>query len=55
MVASDAFVEWAHDAGQRPGTSRRRSRNGSPRALDVILEINLRGALQIRKAFVNAV
>lgn len=32
MVASDAFVEWAHVHGQRYGTSRRRSRNASPKA-----------------------
>lgn len=55
MVAGDAFVEWAHVHGQRYGTSKKAVEDRIAQGADVILEIDFQGALQIRKAFVNAV
>jgi len=55
MVASDAFVEWAHVHGQRYGTSKKAIEERIAQGADVILEIDFQGALQIRKAFANAV
>ena len=55
MVASDAFVEWAHVHGQRYGTSKRAIEERIAQGADVILEIDFQGAIQIRKAFANAV
>ncbi|MFM9424784.1 guanylate kinase [Variovorax sp. GrIS 2.14] len=55
MVASDAFVEWAHVHGQRYGTSKRAVEERIAQGADVILEIDFQGAIQIRKTFANAV
>jgi guanylate kinase len=55
MVASEAFVEWAHVHGQRYGTSKRAIEERIAQGADVILEIDFQGAIQIRKAFANAV
>ncbi len=55
MVASDAFVEWAHVHGQRYGTSKRAIEERIAQGADVILEIDFQGAIQIRKTFANAV
>ena len=55
MVASDAFVEWAHVHGQRYGTSKRAIEERIAQGADVILEIDFQGAIQIRKTFTNAV
>ncbi|CAN7262875.1 guanylate kinase [Variovorax sp. LjRoot290] len=55
MVASDAFVEWAHVHGQRYGTSKKAIEERIAQGADVILEIDFQGALQIRKTFANAV
>ena len=55
MVAADAFVEWAHVHEQRYGTSKRAIEERIAQGADVILEIDFQGALQIRKAFGNAV
>ena len=55
MVASDAFVEWAHVHGQRYGTSKRAIEERIAQGTDVILEIDFQGAIQIRKTFANAV
>ncbi|MEO7243243.1 MAG: guanylate kinase [Variovorax sp.] len=55
MVAADAFVEWAHVHGQRYGTSKKAIEERIAEGLDVILEIDFQGALQIRRAFDNAV
>jgi guanylate kinase len=55
MVAADAFVEWAHVHGQRYGTSKKAIADRIAQGADVILEIDWQGALQIRKAFANAV
>ncbi|MDP2064562.1 MAG: guanylate kinase [Burkholderiaceae bacterium] len=55
MVLGEAFVEWAHVHGQRYGTSRRAIEERIAQGADVILEIDFQGALQIKKAFANAV
>ena len=55
MVASDAFVEWAHVHGQRYGTSKRAIEERVTQGADVILEIDFQGAIQIRKTFANAI
>lgn len=55
MVEADGFVEWAHVHDQRYGTSKKAIENRVAQGADVILEIDFQGALQIRKAFGNAV
>ncbi|MES2483948.1 MAG: guanylate kinase [Pseudomonadota bacterium] len=55
MVLGDAFVEWAHVHGQRYGTSKKAIEDRIAQGADVILEIDFQGAIQIRKAFSNAV
>ncbi len=55
MVLGDAFVEWAHVHGQRYGTSKKAIEDRIAQGADVILEIDFQGAIQIRKAFANAV
>ena len=55
MVASNAFVEWAHVHGQRYGTSKKAIEERIAQGSDVILEIDFQGALQIRNTFANAV
>ncbi|HVZ45088.1 MAG TPA: guanylate kinase [Ramlibacter sp.] len=55
LVAADGFVEWAHVHGYRYGTSKRSIEERIAQGADVILEIDWQGALQIRRAFANAV
>ena len=55
MVASHAFVEWAHVHGRRYGTSKKAIEERIAQGSDVILEIDFQGALQIRNTFANAV
>jgi guanylate kinase len=55
MVAADAFVEWANVHGHRYGTSKKAIQERMEQGADVVLEIDFQGALQIRKAFANAV
>ncbi|HEY9224528.1 guanylate kinase [Variovorax sp. N23] len=55
MVESDAFIEWAHVHGQRYGTSKKAVEDRMAQGVDVILEIDFQGAIQIRKTFGNAV
>ena len=55
MVESDAFIEWAHVHGQRYGTSKKAVEDRMAQGVDVILEIDFQGAVQIRKTFANAV
>ena len=55
MVASDAFLEWAHVHGQRYGTSRKAIEDRIAQGADVILEIDFQGAIQVKKLFANAV
>jgi guanylate kinase len=55
MVEGEGFVEWAHVHGQRYGTSKKAIEERIAQGADVVLEIDFQGALQIRKAFANAV
>ena len=55
MVASNAFIEWAHVHGNRYGTSRKAIEERISQGADIVLEIDFQGALQIKKAFANAV
>ena len=55
MVASNAFVEWAHVHSQRYGTSKKAIAERMEQGADVILEIDYQGAIQIKTIFSNAV
>lgn len=55
MVTGGAFVEWAHVHGRRYGTSKKAIEERIAQGSDVILEIDYQGALQVRRAFANAV
>nr|WP_145544910.1 guanylate kinase [Variovorax boronicumulans] len=55
MVAANGFVEWAHVHGRRYGTSKKAIEDRIAQGADVILEIDFQGAMQIKKAFANAV
>ncbi|MHA7599831.1 guanylate kinase [Alicycliphilus sp. T452] len=55
MVAANGFVEWANVHGRRYGTSRKAIEERVAQGADVVLEIDYQGALQIKRAFVNAV
>lgn len=55
MVRDNAFLEWAHVHGNRYGTSRATIEERIAKGLDVILEIDFQGAIQIKKIFSNAV
>jgi guanylate kinase len=55
MVLANGFVEWAHVHGHRYGTSKKAIEDRIAQGADVVLEIDFQGAIQIRKAFSNAV
>jgi len=55
MVADQAFLEWAHVHGNRYGTSRATIEEKIAKGMDVILEIDFQGAVQIKRIFANAV
>ena len=55
MVASKAFLEWAHVHGYRYGTSRKAIEDRIAQGADVVLEIDFQGAVQVKKLFANAV
>ena len=55
MVQADAFLEWAHVHGNRYGTSKATIEERIAKGLDVILEIDFQGAIQIKRMFTNAV
>ena len=55
MVATNAFLEWAHVHGNRYGTSRLTIQERISQGLDVVLEIDFQGAIQIKRLFANAV
>ncbi len=55
MVAADGFIEWALVHGRRYGTSKKAIEERIAQGADVILEIDFQGAMQIKKAFANAV
>ena len=55
MVADHAFLEWAHVHGNRYGTSKSTIEERISQGLDVVLEIDFQGAVQIKQLFANAV
>ena len=55
MIATNAFLEWAHVHGNRYGTSRLTIQERISQGLDVVLEIDFQGAIQIKRLFANAV
>jgi guanylate kinase len=55
MVANHAFLEWAHVHGNRYGTSKSTIEERISQGLDVVLEIDFQGAVQIKRLFANAV
>ena len=55
MVAGHAFLEWAHVHGNRYGTSKSTIEERISQGLDVVLEIDFQGAVQIKRLFANAV
>ena len=55
MVAEDAFVEWANVHARKYGTSKKAVEELVAKGVDVILEIDFQGAVQIKNIFANAV
>lgn len=55
LAESGAFLEWAEFAGNFYGTPREWVREQLARGIDVILEIEVKGARQIKEKFENAV
>jgi guanylate kinase len=55
MVAQDAFLEWAHVHGNRYGTSKSAIEQRIAQGVDVVLEIDFQGAIQVKRIFPNAV
>lgn len=55
MVERGEFAEWAVVHGNLYGTSLKRLRQMTRAGHDILLDIDIRGALQIRKNYANAV
>ncbi len=55
MAAAGEFVEWAEVHGNLYGTSRRRLEQLMESGLDVLLDIDIQGARQIRKSLEDGV
>ena len=55
MVANNGFVEWANVHSRRYGTAKRSLEERIQSGTDVLLEIDYQGALQVKRAFPNAV
>ena len=55
LVERNEFVEWAQVYGHRYGTPRTAMVNMMDHGIDVLLEIDVQGARQIRKSFDDAV
>jgi len=55
MVATNAFLEWAYVHGNRYGTSSATIQERISQGVDVVLEIDFQGAIQIKRLFANAV
>jgi guanylate kinase len=54
MVQANAFVEWAHVHNHRYGTSRQAIEEKMVAGVDIVLEIDFQGAMQIKKLFPHA-
>jgi guanylate kinase len=55
MVARNEFVEWAHVYGQLYGTPRKSLTEKIDQGIDVLLEIDVQGAMQVKKRFEDSV
>ena len=55
MIANNEILEWAEYVGNYYGTPRKPVEDALSRGLDVILEIEVQGAMQIKKNFPGAV
>jgi len=55
MIAQNAFLEWAYVHGNRYGTSSQTIQERISQGMDVVLEIDFQGAIQIKRLFANAV
>ena len=55
MIARNEFVEWAHVYGHLYGTPRKSLTEKIDQGVDVLLEIDVQGAMQVKKRFEDAV
>ena len=55
MAARNEFVEWAHVYGHLYGTPRKSLTEHIDQGIDVLLEIDVQGAMQVRKRFEDSV
>jgi guanylate kinase len=55
MVARNEFMEYAHVYGNWYGTPRKALMDKMEEGIDVLLEIDVQGALQVKKKFADAV
>ena len=55
MVERNEFVEWAHVYGHLYGTPRKSLTDRIDQGIDVLLEIDVQGAMQVRKRFEDSV
>ncbi len=53
MIADDEFIEWAEVFGKRYGTGQKAVQDQLDSGVDVLLDIDVQGGLQIRKRFEN--
>ena len=55
MAARNEFVEWAHVYGQLYGTPWKSLTEHIDQGIDVLLEIDVQGAMQVKKRFEDSV
>ncbi len=55
MIERNEFVEWAHVYGHLYGTPRKSLTEKIDQGIDVLLEIDVQGAMQVRKRFEDSV
>jgi guanylate kinase len=55
MIERSEFVEWAHVYGHLYGTPRKALTDRIDQGIDVLLEIDVQGAMQVRKRFEDSV
>ncbi len=55
MIARNEFVEWAHVYGHLYGTPRKSLTEKTEQGIDVLLEIDVQGAMQVKKRFEDSV
>ena len=55
MIATEAFLEWAHVHGKLYGTSRQQVSNEICQGRDIILEVDVQGAASVRRLLPDAI